>query len=56
MSDYQLEFSKQNASRYSLLVLVGFEIAKGTAEPHWFEGAVDGHLPLKAVQWRGSLG
>ena len=56
MSDYQLEFSKRNADRYSLLVLVGLDIAAGTADAHWFDGAVDGHVELRAVQWRGSLG
>lgn len=55
MSEYQRAFSADNGSRYSLLVLAALDIEKETCDPHWFDGAVDDHFALDAIQWRGAL-
>ena len=55
MSEYQRAFSAHNHSLYSLLVLAALDIKKGTSIPHWFDGAVDDHFVLAAIQWRGAL-
>ena len=40
LSEYQRAFSAANRHAYSLLVLSGFDVRKGTCTPHWFDGAV----------------
>jgi hypothetical protein len=55
MSEYQRVFSKQNAGRYTLLVLTTLDLMAGTCTPHWFDGAVEDHFALGAIEWRVSL-
>ena len=55
MSDYQLQFSRVNAERYSLLILAGLDPSTGTCTPYWFDGDVGEHFAMRAIQWRGVL-
>ena len=55
MSDYQRQFSRQNAGRYSLLLLADLDLGAGTCTPHWFDGFIGDHVDMRAIQWRGSL-
>jgi hypothetical protein len=55
MSDFQREFSRALAGKYSLLVLANLDLAAGTCTPHWFDGWVSDHVEMRPVQWRGSL-